>query len=514
MSSEPPSEPPSELPSESPRGEGAWLKLHPASVLANLLPVTGRLLRGLGMSLLPFLVLSRKSENVVRLLGSAAVFFCLALAVSTLRTLSTRYRFSGGQLEIRRGFVFRRARIIDPARVQNTEVVQTFSHKLLGLVELKLETASGMEAEGQLSALSPERAQELIAALHSGRAGQAPAASAPPEETLLIANGPADLVRYGATATGLGVGAVLVGALLDSADVFQVLLGGLSRRWEAWAGPGLLWLGAVLALGVVAAVLWLGNATVAMVRYHGFRLVRSGERFRASFGLLTRRQVGLSLDRIQLVTVDEPLPRRWLRFGSVEVETAGLRQGQGGVEHAEVVVPVVPASGMTELVRHLVPELPAELAGLPLRPPHPRALWRARVRTVALGVLLALPLTFFFWPWGVLAWALLPLELWRVWLDFRCQGWLVTEHLILVRRGAWRRRTQVLRRARLQSLRARQGPLERRHGLGHVQVSVAGSHVSFPSTSWEETLALVDALPLSAPAAAAPSLPRPDQSTG
>ncbi len=510
MSSEPQAGPP--------EGEGAaaqWLRLHPASVLANLLPVTGRLLRGLGMSLLPFLVLSRKSENVVRLLGSAAVFFCLALVVSTLRTLSTRYRFSGGQLEIRRGFVFRRARIIDPSRVQNTEVVQTFSHKLLGLVEVKLETASGQEAEGQLSALAPERAQELIAALHSARTRLAPVPSAaPPEETLLIANGPKELVRYGATATGLGVGAVLVGALLDSADVFQVVLGGLTRRWEAWAGPGRLWLGAVLAVSAAAAVLWLGNAAVAVVRYHGFRLVRAGERFRASFGLLTRRQVGLTLDRIQLVTVDEPLPRRWLRFGSVEVETAGLRQGQGGVEHAEVVVPVVPASGMTELVRHLVPELPAELSGLPLRPPHPRALWRARVRTVALGGLLALPLTFFFWPWGALAWALLPLELWRVWLDFRCQGWLVTEHLVLVRRGAWRRRTQVLRRARLQSLRALQGPLERRHGLGRVQVAVAGSQVTLPSTSWEETLALLDALPLSAPAAAAPPRPGPDQPTG
>lgn len=477
--------------------EVPWLRLHPASVLANLLPVTWRLVRGLGMSLLPLLILSRRRDDLPWFLGSAAVFFGLTLVLAMLRTLTTRYRVAGGRLEITSGLLFRRARTIDPARVQNTEVVQTFTHKLLGLVEVKLETASGLQAEGELSALTPERAQELIAALQATRARLMPEAAPVEEtETLLVENGPRELARYGATAMGVGVGAVVIGALLDSVDVTRVVFTGLSRRWEAWAGPGQLWVGAVLAMLVSAGVLWLGNAVVTMVRYHGFRLVRVGERFRATFGLLTRRQVGLSLDRIQLVTVDEPLVRRWLGFGSVEVETAGLRRGEGGVEHAEVMVPVVPAERQTELVRHLVPELTEELSGLTLRPPHPRALWRARVRAGVTGVLLALPLTVLYWPWGALAWALLPLELWRAWLDYRYQGWLLTEHLLIVRAGAWRRRTTVLRRNRIQSLRAVQGPLERRHGLGHVEVHVAGSGVSVPSTGWDETLQLLDQLPL------------------
>jgi uncharacterized membrane protein YdbT with pleckstrin-like domain len=117
-----------------------------------------------------------------------------------------------------------------------------------------------------------------------------------------------------------------------------------------------------------------------------------------------------------------------------------------------------------------------------------------------------------FWPWGALAWALLPLELWRAWLDYRYQGWLFTEHLLIVRMGAWRRRTTVLRRSRIQSLRAVQGPLERRHGLGHVEVHVAGSGVAVPSTGWDETLQLLDQLPLRrSPVVRAeePALPEP-----
>jgi putative membrane protein len=494
MSSEPVTPPPTE-PGPPPPAELVWQRLHPAAPLANLLPMMLRLLRGMGLALVPLLIVSSRRGEGSGLLISMALFFTFSLVVSLLRTLSTRYRLAGGRLEIVHGFVFRRARTIDVAHVQNTEVAQPFTHRLLGLVQVKIETASGLQSEGELSALSPEKARELIAALQTARGPGAPAAeAAPAAEELLAQNGPRELVRYGATATGLGVGAVVVGLLLEEVEVLRVLLRALEQRWEAWAGSGLLWVG--VAGSVVAALVLLfgGNGVVAAVRFHGFRLTRVGERFQATFGLLTRRQVGLRLNRIQLVTVDEPLPRRWLRFGSVEVETAGLRTGEGGVEQAEVVVPVVATERMSELVRHLVPELPGELAALKLNPPHPRALYRSRVRNGISSSLLALLLTGFFWPWGLLGWLLLPLGLLDAWLDHRHQGWLLTGELIIVRTGFWRRRTSVLRRSRLQCSRAVQGPLERRHGLGHLRVEVASSSVSLPSIAWEEAAGLVDAL--------------------
>lgn len=490
MSSETPPVPGGEAPGGLP-----WQRLHPASVLANLVPAALRLLRGVGLGLVPLLIVSRRDGVLPRMLFTAGVLLTLTLVASALRTLSTRYRLAGGRLEIVSGFVFRQVRTLDVAHVQNTELVQPFTHRLLGLVQVKLETASGLQSEGELSALSPEKAQELLAALQRARGPAVPEAEGAKEaEETLVRNGPGELARYGATATGLGVLAVVLGVALDEVEVLRVVLRALAPRWQAWTGTGLGWLVVVLGVAVGGVLLLAGNAAVAAVRYHGFTLTRVGERFQASFGLLTRRLVGLRLDRIQLVTVDEPLPRRWLRFGSVEVETAGLRTGEGGVEAAEVVVPVVASERMSGLVRHLVPELPGELSGLVLLPPHPRALWRARVRAVLGGGLASLLLTGLLWPWGLLAWLLVPLELLRAGLDHRHQGWLLTEHLVIVRAGFWRRRTQVLRRGRIQSLRAVQGPLERRHGLGHIQVTVAGSGVSLPSIAWEEAVRLLDTL--------------------
>jgi putative membrane protein len=496
MSSEPVTPPPAE-PGAPSAAELGWQRLHPAAPLANLLPMTLKMLRGMGLALVPLIIMSSRQGEMSGLLISMIVFFSFSLAVSLLRTLSTRYRLAGGRLEIVSGFVFRRARTIDVAHVQNTEVVQPFTHRLLGLVQVKIETASGLQSEGDLSALAPEKARELIAALQKARAPGAPEPEVAREaEETLAQNGTRELVRYGATATGLGVGAVVMGLVLEEVEVLRWVLRALEQRWAAWAGSGsgLVWAGVVAGTLAALVLLLVGNGVVAAVRYHGFRLIRAGERFQATFGLLTRRQVGLRRDRIQVVTVDEPLPRRWLRFGSVEVETAGLRTGQGNVEQAEVVVPVVATERMSELVRHLVPELPGELAELKLHPPHPRALYRSRVRNAVSTSLPALLLTGFFWPWGLLGWLLLPLGLLAAWLDHRHQGWLITEDLIVVRAGFWRRRTSMVRRARLQSVRAMQGPLERRHGLGHLKVQVASSSVSLPSIAWEEASGLLELL--------------------
>jgi len=494
MSSEPVTPPP-EAPGPHTPAELPWQRLHPASPLANLLPVTAKLLRGMLVPLVPLALMSRRDGELYRVLVPASVFFLLSLVLSTLQALTTRYRLAAGRMEITSGLLFRRVRTIDVAHVQNTEVVQPFAHRLLGLVQVKIETASGLQAEGELSALTPRKAQELVAALQLARGSLAARADAAPQaEQTLVQNGTGELIRYGATATGLGVGALILGLAAEELEVLGVLVQALKGRWAEWSSSGLLWIGVVLAAVVGLVLLLVGNGVLAAVRYHGFKLVRVGERFQASHGLLTRRQVGLRADRIQLVTVDEPLPRRWLRFGSVEVETAGLRTGERGVEQAEVVVPVVETGRLSALVRELLAELPGELSALTLHPPHPRALWRARVRAVVGGTLLALVLTGLFWPWGALGWALLPLELWRAWLDHRHQGWLITEQLVIVRTGFWRRRTALLRRGQVQSVSAVQGPLERRHGLGHVQVSVAGARVALPSIAWEEAVRLLDVL--------------------
>src|SRR6185503_14051289 len=120
-------------------------------------------------------------------LGLLLLFFGLAIGNTLVHYLTLRYRLADGRLEIRSGLLNRQARVIAADRVQNVEMVRNVFHRLSGLVEVRIETASGTEVEGLLSALSVADAEALIGALEAAR-GEVPAAH-PDEGDLLVANG-------------------------------------------------------------------------------------------------------------------------------------------------------------------------------------------------------------------------------------------------------------------------------------------------------------------------------------
>lgn len=478
--------------------EVPWKRLSAKAPVAALVPISTVIGRMLLTALLPTYFAGERGLPVILwIIVSVIALVLLAAGLYEVATLS--YRMVGAQLEIRSGVLTRSSRFIEAARVQNTEVLQPFVSKLLGLVEVKVETASGGKADGHLRGLTPEDAQALIQALQAvrGEGSQVllPGGSSADERVLSEAR-LGDLLLYGATALGVGVLAVVLSALHEITETFhKLLLPWMEQHWELMAAPGMGWLAATVAALAGLFGLWLVSGARAVLRFHGFRLVDTGTHLRAVGGLITRRQVTVRRARIQQVVLDEPFLRRMLGFGSVEVETAGVRTGKESSERAELLVPVVPTARMPELLREFVPDLPADIDALPLRPAHLKALLRARIRAVVLSVLVAAPATWFWGAWGALAWGLVPVQLLSAWFDWRFQGWLVTDTLVVVRQGFWRRRTTVVQRARIQSVRARQGPLERGYGIGHVRIDVAGSQVVLPSVGWEEAQALIDQLP-------------------
>ncbi|RKI01903.1 PH domain-containing protein [Corallococcus sp. AB038B] len=485
----------------APPEEVSWKRLSAKAPLAALVPLSATIGRMLLGALLPTYFAGERGLPVVLWVMVLSVAMLL-LAAGLYEVATTSYRVVDAQLEIRSGVFTRTSRFIEAARVQNTEVLQPFVSKLLGLVEVKVETASGGKADGHLRGLTPEDAQALIHALQAVKGERTAAVLLPgeaaPEERMLSEAHLGGLLLYGATALGLGVIAVVMGALHEITETFhKLLLPWMEAHWDAVAAPGMGWLAATVAALAGLFGLWLVSGARAVLQFHGFRLVDTGTHLRAVGGLITRRQVTVRRARIQQVVLDEPFLRRTLGFGSVEVETAGVRTGKEAADRAELLVPVVPTARMPELLREFVPELPD---AMPFQRAHPKALLRARIRAVGLSVLVAAPATWFWGAWGATAWLLLPAQLLGAWFDWRFQGWLITEALVVVRQGFWRRRTTVVQRSRIQSARAIQGPLERGYGIGHVRIDVAGSHVVLPGVGWQEAQSLIGVLPARRPA--------------
>jgi putative membrane protein len=433
-------------------GEGpAWERLHPASVLVNLLPRTWSLLRNMWPLLLALWFGGRSGAGeVLGNLSILLVFFASALGWTALHALTLRYRVSEGKLEIKSGLLNRQARVISADRVQNVERVQNVFHRMSGLVEVRIETASGTEVEGMLSAIDVSAADRLIASLHPERSRvQAPGQSAdaePPRE-VLVRNTLVDLAWAGASDLRLGAVGVAMAVFIE----FFPQLGGEEIGWLAHI-PGLAW--GALAVALVSGG-WLVGIGSSVLRSYGFELSLVDRRLVAVQGLLTRRRTELGLSKVQLLSFVEPLLLRQVGLGSLQIETAAAPTGGSGTERGEVTVPILEKARVGALCRVALPLGELDPATVTLNPPHPfartRAMSRAAVRTVAIA-----------------------------WVEVANQGWLVTDALVIARRGVITRTTWLLSRKKLQSAVVAQGPVLAWRGVGLLSLRVAGSRVDLP----------------------------------
>jgi putative membrane protein len=321
----------------------------------------------------------------------------------------------------------------------------------------------------------------------------------PDEAQTLVENELVDLIWFGATTTRIGA-ALLVMTLgfeaMGTAD--PELAARTSMRLGVFGGSVL----------VITALLgaWLVGIVNAVVRHHGFRLRRVEDSLVAEEGLFTRRKVELPVRKVQMVTVVEPWFRRWLGFGSVIVETAAARAGSGGVERALSMVPMSRPEVRPDLLMAALPGLDVDLERVELDPPNRRALARSLIRGSMQGVVLAGLVSWWWWPWGAVSWLLAPLFPVIQWLDWKHQGWKITNRFVVSRRGYLTRTTRVVARQKLQAVDVDAGPLLRRYRLSEVVLRVAGAAVAMPLLDEDRAFAIAARLSETASRARRPAV--------
>lgn len=484
--------------------EAPWEVLHPASIAVNLLPRTWRVVRSMWPLALALLWRGQDSDGSLVYFGMfdagiVGLFFVMTVGGTLWHWLTLRYRVQSGRLEIRTGLLNRQVRTIDPGRIQNVELVASPFHRATGLVEVRIETASGSEVEGLLSALNLDDARDLRSELVRLRDLHRPALDDDQPERVLLESNLSELLTFGATAGRLGAAAVMLGLAFEAITwLAPERLTSLTYQFLGLQGVAV---GVVLLSGA-----WLAGMLGTLARHWGFQLIQRDRGLAVEAGLFTTRRLELPLVKIQLVMTSESLPRRWLGFGTLTLETAAARAGAGGTERRAALAPYVPRDRLPELARIAIPDLDIDPWSATLRPPHPRALPRAIGRT-SVRILLVIAIATWLWgPWLLLLGLALPLGALVEWLDHRHQGWRISDRAVVVRRGYLNRRLVVLSRSRIQSVAAHQGPILQRLGLAYVAVRAAGSQVTLPLVSWDEAHDIVDQL-----VQRLPDPPRPDE---
>jgi putative membrane protein len=384
---------------------------------------------------------------------------------------------------------FKNERHVPYSRVQNVDAVQNAIHRLLGVVDVRVDTGSRAEADATLSVVSWAAYEEMRRRVLDERSTlrAADVAEEPGDHPVLVLR-PRDLAVLGLIENRA---AVVVGAVLGLLWETGMLGRAVSRIGIDVAGEGVLRrvlvsifrnhtlpladiVRAGTAIVVLLLVLRILSVIWAIVRLHGFRLTLAGADLRTEYGLLTRVSATVPLHRIQTLTIRRGLLHRWFGRASVRVETAGGDQ-PGASEHArESLAPIIHEPELPALLRIVAPDL--NLEDLAWQGPASGAFGRelrARLVVAAIGALFS-AVVLRWWAVAILpcfmAWGGISARIYTAHL-----GWSVVDGAVLFRSGWIWRHVTVARFSKVQAVAMTQSPFDRRHRMASIRVDTAGA---------------------------------------
>jgi putative membrane protein len=376
------------------------------------------------------------------------------------------YTVTEDTFDIASGVLSRRAREIPYERVQNVDISENVFQRLLGLAELRIETAGGSGTEATLRYVSraeATRLQELLG--ERGRAAAAGTDDGTEQDTETL------FTLSNRELAVLGV----VSADLRLLGIASVVLSGVAPTLarELQPGPDLVSIaGPVLALAGIAG-LWVLSAVTSVFRYYGFELRRAEDQLRYERGLLQRYSGTIPVEKVQTLRLRENVLARSLGYAGLVIETAGYGPGgDGGVQSA---VPLATRDRALALARELEP-----VEGLSFERPPGRARTRYAVRyaavaAAAVGLLWAVDAATGWLPWWRFGAGLLLLVPPAAHLTWRNRGYHAGNEHFVTRNGFWRRETVIVPYDRVQTVASSQSVFQRRRDLGTVRVDTASS---------------------------------------
>ncbi|MFI5312894.1 MAG: PH domain-containing protein [Candidatus Dormibacteria bacterium] len=388
-----------------------WARLHPLSPVVRA-----------GSALAVIVLFSTQFETGGKrgFPWESLVLLGLGVVAGIVSWLVTRWRVQGTDLRIETGLIRRQSIRVPLSRIQAVDVISPVLARVLGLAEVRVVVAGRGTGRTRLAYLGAAEAQQVRAMLLALAHGLASETPEPPAQPLLRIN---NLRVIFATLLTAPVNVLITVAALA---VIGSLLVPRGEATATIAIPALV--------GVGPEVFRRFNAV------YDFQLAEGADGLRLSRGLLQTRTETIPFGRIQAVRWVEPL--LWRRFGWVRLEVDVARQRgsqqreEGSAQLSRTLLPVGSREHASWLLERVLP------GAAVVPPPGSRPPRRATVRA---------PLSY---------------HLLAFWHD---RG----RHAF-ARTGRVRPEVVVVPLQKVQSVRLRQGPLQRWLRLATVHVDTAG----------------------------------------
>jgi len=409
-------------------------------------------------------------------LGSATgnpwlVALALALTVvfGVLRWLTTAYRISPEEVQLRSGVLQRTVLSLPRNRIRSVSTDARLLHRALGLTVLRVSTSqqTGGDGEFALDAVAAQQVPRLRAILLADSLAVADLEAAPGR---ILARWHPSWLRYSPlNLTGLAMILAALGityqagaaAALRNSSLLQPGLQAAQRF-----GP--VAIAATAAIVVLTASLAL-SVLRSLVTYGNLVLRRDADLLHLEHGLLRLRENTFDMRRLRGATLREALPVRV--FGGARLDA--VMTGVNGAGESSLLLPPCPAATGKAVLADLIANHDA--ASGPLRGHGPAATRRRWTRALAIPAALALVSAVVgvpVWVWVVLAVATVCCALLAADRS-RSLGHRVSGGWLVARAGSLERRRDCIAGAGIIGWTVRQSCPQRRAGLATLIAATA-----------------------------------------
>lgn len=453
-------------------------RLHPISVVENIL----KELKDLLLPLILVTIIGNKTISSMWDIAVPSAFIIYTIAIGIVSWLRFTYWLEEGELRIEYGVFVRKKRYIPFERIQGISISEGFLQRMVGVVKVKVETASNQygEAEAVLTAVTREEAKRLQCLLQKSKEikeivakdESAIASSKHDQEleqetkTVIFSMNVWEIFQVAVTSGGtFGV----ISAIFLFISQFDELIPyeKLYKDAQTFFAHGVFYTAVVVLFIFIAA--YMISVVQNMFKYAFFTVEKTGENIVISRGLLERKKVAIPIERVQGIVIKENIIRRWFGYASVYVIYAGEAFNEG-IRGSVVLCPLVKKKRIASVILSCFPDYHVEHEFI--APPK-----RARIRYMArpLYVLLAPVCLAAFWlrPWGFLLLLALPVAAYFGYLNYRTAGWAVSNHQLALRSRFWSVKTVYMLKNRIQSMEASYNLFQRRRRLGTIEATVA-----------------------------------------
>jgi putative membrane protein len=470
-------------------------RLHPLSGVWNTLRY------GLGGGSFAFFVIMIGST--VNLVDDSLMFilfpvgFVLGVGYGITYYLVFEYELTEDTFDVTSGVFNRKHREIPYHRIQNIDIEQSFLQRLIGVGVARIETAGGGQTEAKLDFVSETEATRLQSDIrerkrteasegdHSTKVSPSTDETTESDSTLLFELQSSDLALLAVAFLRPGAALLIVIGIPSLPVGRDIITSILLTLAQPLGGPAELSLASLssdeaLALTIVSLPLlilcaWVVSAAYTIVMYFGFELGRIDNDLVYERGLFSRYSGTIPLEKIQTISITEPVLARPLGYAGLTVETAGYSPGQSESRDSEAAIPLTQREQTLELARAIEPFDDLSFVRSPKQARRRYAVHYLTVvvALVVIGYAVSLVYSgFSYWYAPVVLLPLVPVAAYYKW---KHRGYHVGEHHIALRDGFWQRTTRVVPYYRLQTVLTQRTIFQQRLNIADLTADTASS---------------------------------------